>query len=247
MTNTTYNPQATLTQNMDAYSTTDQWVWNTLFSRQATQLNQYAVSEYLQALEAMQPVLHPAAIPDFHQLDQWFASHTGWRIKVVPGLIPVEDFFQLLAQKRFCSSTWLRSPENLDYLEEPDMFHDVFGHIPLLAHPVFSEFIQSFGQLGLALLHRPEAVLMLKRLYWFTIEFGLMQQGNDLKVYGAGILSSYGETTVSVSDRVTHLPFDIHEILHRDFQTDQMQDAYYVIRSFDQLFHSLDIVRSVLL
>ena len=220
------------------YTETDQWVWNTLFSRQVTNLEKFGSLSYLNCLTGMNDVLNDSSIPDFSKVSRWFQSNTGWQIEVVPGLIPVEDFFQLLSQKKFCSSTWLRSPESLDYLEEPDMFHDIFGHIPLLSHPVFSKFIYEFGKLGVKYTGNPEAVEALRRLYWFTIEFGLIKE-TEIKVYGAGIISSYGETQTSVSTVVKHSEFDIHEILNKPFRTDVMQEEYFVVKNFDDLFNSL--------
>lgn len=230
-------------QEMNKYTSTDQQVWNTLFTRQAENLKTFAGKPYLESLSRIEPVLNGNSIPDFKDVSNWFTDQTGWEIEVVPGLIPVEDFFALLANKKFCSSTWLRSPENLDYLEEPDMFHDTFGHIPLLSHPVFSDFIHEFGKIGIELVSDHEAVLALQRLYWFTIEFGLMRE-DELKVYGAGIISSYGETKTSVSSSVKHLKFDIEEIMKKEFRTDVMQEEYFVIDSFGELYNSLSAVKA---
>ena len=134
-------------QQMKAYTAEDQKVWKTLFERQIINLQDKACEEYLLCLNEMQSVLNSTHIPEFNQINEWFKTKTGWQIEVVPGMIPVDDFFKLLAEKKFCSSTWLRSWQQLDYLEEPDMFHDIFGHIPLLAHPLFSEFAFEFGKL----------------------------------------------------------------------------------------------------
>ena len=225
-------------QNMKGYTATDEWVWTTLFTRQFKQLQGFACEDYLKCVRKMYPVLNAHSIPDFEKINHWFENQTGWTIEVVPGLIPVEDFFELLSQKRFCSSTWLRKPDSLDYLEEPDMFHDIFGHIPLLAHPVFSDFAHQFGKLGVKLKNNKEAIIALQRLYWYTIEFGLIKE-NDLKIYGAGIISSFGETSVSVSSKVKHTDFDIIDVLNKTFRTDVMQEEYVVIKSFDQLFNSI--------
>jgi phenylalanine-4-hydroxylase len=228
-------------QNMKAYTVTDEWVWKTLFTRQIKQLQNFACEDYLVCVKKMYRVLNPHFIPDFEKLNEWFEDHTGWKIEVVAGLIPVEDFFKLLAQKRFCSSTWLRSPDSLDYLEEPDMFHDIFGHIPLLAHPVFSDFAHEFGKLGVKLKDNPEAIIALQRLYWYTIEFGIIKE-DKLRIYGAGILSSYGETPRSVSVELKQTAFDIKDVLNKAFRTDVMQDEYVVIDSFQQLFDSIKLV-----
>ena len=225
-------------QEMNKYNPTDLWVWKTLFSRQFKNLQPYACTSYLYHLNEMCSVLNEHEIPDISKINSWLSRKTGWQIEVVPGLIPIEEFFELLAQKKFCSSTWLRSPDSLDYLEEPDMFHDVFGHIPLLAHPVFSDFILEFGKLGLKYKDNANAILALKRFYWFTIEFGLMRE-SSLSIYGAGIISSFGETNISVSSQVKNIDFNLEQILHKDFRTDIMQEEYFVIDSFENLFHSL--------
>ncbi|PWL32882.1 MAG: phenylalanine 4-monooxygenase [Fluviicola sp. XM-24bin1] len=225
-------------QEFDKYKDEDFLVWRTLFERQKRNLKDKACDEYMLALERMESVLHPNAPPDFQEINSWYKQSTGWEIHCVPGLIPVEEFFPLLAQKKFCSSTWLRTMEQLDYLEEPDMFHDIFGHVPLLSDPVFSDFAQEFGRLGCTVLNNPERILMLQRLYWFTIEFGLIRQ-DGLKIYGAGIVSSFGEANLSISGEVQAVPFDIEEVMKTEFRTDVMQSQYVVIDSFEQLFESL--------
>jgi len=229
-------------QNMHAYTAQDQLVWKTLFERQVANLKNKACPEYLEALALMAPVLNPDSIPDFKMMETWFKDHTGWQIEVVPGLIPVDDFFALLAAKKFCSSTWLRSMAQLDYLEEPDMFHDIFGHIPLLANPVFSDFMQQFGELGCVMKHEPDVVLALQRLYWFTIEFGMIGQ-NQPKIYGAGICSSYGESIRAMDQQVIKLPFRMQEVLQKHFRTDVVQEEYICIPSFESLFEALRMLK----
>lgn len=225
-------------QQFELYTQADRDVWRTLFERQITNLQGKACLEYINALDDMREVLHPNNIARFSEIDEWFTDSTGWRMECVPGLIPVDEFFQLLAQKRFCSSTWLRSMEQLDYLEEPDMFHDVFGHIPLLSNTVFSDFANEFGKLGLTVLHDEEKLKMLQRLYWFTIEFGLIRQ-NGIKLYGAGIASSFGESISSLSDHNIKLDFDLDKVIHEEFRTDVVQTKYFVINSFEKLFESI--------
>lgn len=226
-------------QDMNAYTTDDLWVWNKLFQRQLENIPNKASVTYLEALEVMKPVLNAEQLPDFNQIGEWFKSSTSWSLKVVPGLIEVEDFFQLLAKKKFCSSTWLRSKDSLDYLEEPDMFHDIFGHVPLLSNSVFSAFMQEFAQLGCDFIHDKEKIKQLQRLYWFTIEFGVIQENGIVKSYGAGILSSFGETNQIADLKANFHPFDMDVILHKEFRTDVMQEDYFVIDSYEQLFESL--------
>lgn len=223
---------------MEKYTAEDGAVWEKLFTRQRSHLAGKVSSEYLTALDAMEPVMRADKIPDFRELDEWFAAYTGWKMEVVPGLIPVDDFFSLLAQKRFCSSTWLRRMDQLDYLEEPDMFHDTFGHIPLLSNPVFSDFMQGFGELGCQVAGNPEQLLALQRLYWFTIEFGLIGETQPL-IYGAGIISSFGETARAFSGEATLKGFALDEVMQMPFRTDVVQEHYVCIRNFEQLFASL--------
>lgn len=225
-------------QQFEKYTKEDFLVWKTLFERQEKNLQDKACKEYLEALENMKDVLNANSIAKFSDLNHWFESRTGWEIYCVPGLIPVGEFFDLLSQKKFCSSTWLRSMDQLDYLEEPDMFHDTFGHIPLLSNPVFSDFAHEFGKLGKSLAHDEEKVLMLQRLYWFTIEFGLIEQ-NGLKIYGAGIASSFGESISSLAKGNEKLKFEMDEVLNQVFKTDEIQNTYFVIESFESLFESI--------
>lgn len=224
---------------MTSYTKDDFWVWNTLFQRQITNIVGKASETYIEALELMSPVLNADEIPNFKKINQWFETQTKWQLCVVPGLIDVEEFFQLLAERKFCSSTWVRSKDSLDYLEEPDMFHDVFGHVPLLSHPVFSEFVHEFGKLGCQFLDDPEKLVQLQRLYWFTIEFGVIQEHGKIQSYGAGILSSYGETNQIDELKANFNDYSIQNIINKPFRTDIMQEDYYVISDFNQLFDSL--------
>lgn len=228
-------------QEFERYTADDHKVWEILFNRQVDNLKDKACSEYLYALDQMQSVLYSNQVARFTDINSWFENTTGWSIHTVPGLIPVDEFFELLANKKFCSSTWLRNMNQLDYLEEPDMFHDIFGHIPLLANETYSQFIHEFGKLGHSYKNDPLKVLMLQRLYWFTIEFGLIDQ-NGLKIYGAGILSSFGESNASISNEREHLVFNIEDVLVKSFFTDKQQNEYFVINSFEELFASLELV-----
>lgn len=225
-------------QQFEKYTKEDFLVWKTLFERQVVNLKDKACEEYLQALDDMGEVLNADSIARFTEINQWFESRTGWEIYCVPGLIPVDEFFDLLSRKKFCSSTWLRTMDQLDYLEEPDMFHDTFGHIPLLSNPVFSNFAHEFGKLGKSLAHDEEKVLMLQRLYWFTIEFGLINQ-RGLKIYGAGIASSFGESISSLESQNEKRVFNMDVVLNQMFKTDEIQNTYFVIDSFESLFESI--------
>lgn len=230
-------------QDMKAYTANDKQVWKTLFERQFENLQTKGSQKYLDCLYAMQPVLNANEIPDFNSINAWFTSSTGWSIEVVPGMIPVVDFFDLLAAKKFCSSTWLRRMDQLDYIEEPDMFHDIFGHIPLLSNPVFAEFAQRFGKLGQCFKDNPIALNQLQRLYWFTIEFGLILEDGKPLVYGAGIMSSFGETNRIAEQACNVFRFDIDEILRKSFQNDVLQEDYFIIDSLEQLNSALKDVQ----
>jgi phenylalanine-4-hydroxylase len=226
-------------QDMNAYTAEDFQVWKTLFDRQVENLQTKGSSHYLSALKEMESVLNRQLIPDFRAINGFFQDATGWSIEVVPGLIPVEQFFELLADKKFCSSTWLRTMEQLDYLEEPDMFHDVFGHIPLLSNQIFSAFAHEFGKIGKSLIGNEQALIQLQRLYWFTIEFGVIREDGIIKSYGAGIMSSFGETNRIANKNCEFLEFDIEMVLSKEFWTDRLQEEYVVIDSLNQLFESL--------
>lgn len=226
-------------QKVNPPTTTDKDVWQLLFTRQIQNLNDKRSAIYLSCIENMHSVLNADQLPDFTQIKDWFQSRTGWAIVEVPGLIPVTEFFRLLANKQFCSSTWVRRLENLDYLEEPDMFHDIFGHVPLLSDPTFSSFMQKFGELGVKHASNKDVEIQLQRLYWFTVEFGVIQE-DGLRSYGADILSSFGETNHVSSGEVTCSPFSLETIISTSFRTDTIQQQYFVLESFQQLFDSIN-------
>ncbi len=227
-------------QEYEKYTEEDFLVWKTLFNRQEENLPGKAHPEYLRCLDELSDVLNPDEVPNFDKLNEKLLAENGWSIVVVPGLIPVDQFFKLLSQKKFCSSTWLRKMSQLDYLEEPDMFHDIFGHIPLLMNEQYAKFVQRFGEMGVKYGHDKVVEKQLQRLYWFTIEFGLIEQQDDTRIYGAGILSSSGETNHIFDDDIDVLPYDVEKVLHTDFITSEIQTLYYEIDSFTQLFQSVE-------
>jgi phenylalanine-4-hydroxylase len=226
-------------QNYNKYVSEDFDVWKTLFNRQVKNLKGKAHPEYLRCLGLIEDVLNENKIPHFEELNKKLKAGNGWSIIVVPGLIPVDQFFKLLSEKKFCSSTWLRKMSQLDYLEEPDMFHDIFGHIPLLMNPEYSNFVQQFGELGVRYGHNKMVEKQLQRLYWFTIEFGLIKQKSDTRIYGAGILSSSGESNHIFNDDITVSPYNVEKILENDFITSEIQTQYYEISSLEQLYQSV--------
>jgi len=229
-------------QQYENYTLADLLVWKTLFERQYDNLQDKASQTYLDALDRMKTALHADAIPRFEELDGILTKQTGWSIEVVPGIIPVVAFFELLSRRRFCSSTWLRTPAQLDYLEEPDMFHDIFGHVPLLMYDRYADFMQEVGRLGYACRDMPILLDAMERVYWYSIEFGLVSADTDFKIYGAGTLSSFGETNAIFHPDTDIRPFDLDEIMSMSFIKSELQTKYYVIDSMDTLFDSLTYI-----
>lgn len=223
------------------YTDEDFSVWKVLFERQMSILPGMASEEYLKGIE--DAGLNAHKIPDFAEVNEALGKLTGWSLAVVPGIIAEPDFFRLLTQKRFPATTWLRKMSELDYLPEPDMFHDVFGHVPLLGNPHFTAFFEEIGRLGTRHINNEAVVAMLGRIYWFTVEFGLIRNNGKKKIYGAGILSSHGETKFSLSDEPQHLEFDIRQIMHTPFENDRIQDKYFVLGSFGELYDSLKTIK----
>lgn len=226
------------------YTSEDFEVWKTLYDRQMKNLTGHVSNVYLEALEKVQ--FNRDEIPHFGQVNDILGLDTGWSLKVVPCISPQKEFFELLAQKRFTATCWLRSMAQLDYLEEPDMFHDVFGHVPLLSNQAYCDFFKGISDIALDHLDAPKAIELLGRIYWFTIEFGLIRENGDTKIYGAGIISSAGETRHSMDTATTTLDFDVRTVFETNYRTDIIQEKYFVIDSFEQLYSSLPEVRSVL-
>jgi phenylalanine-4-hydroxylase len=224
----------TLQQRWQDYTGEEHDIWRTLYVRQLALVERYGAPEVLAGLHALGA--EPARIPDFEAVNQRLSAATGWRIVAVPGLIPEVQFFAHLAARSFPVSVWIRERHELDYLAEPDLFHDFFGHVPLLVNPVFARFMQAYGEAGpKALAH--DAVDLLARVYWYTVEFGLIQTALGLRAYGAGILSSRGETVYSVSSEVPQrIPFALERVMRTEYRIDDFQLSYFVIESFEQLF-----------
>jgi phenylalanine-4-hydroxylase len=208
-------------------------LYRRLYERQASQLPGLACAEFIEAVEHLG---HPAQIPRFDDLSEKLYRTTKWEAVAVPGLIPEEAFFALLARRKFPVTRWLRTPEEFDYIVEPDVFHDLFGHVPLLFNPVFADYMQAYGAGGLKA-SRLDACELLARLYWYTVEFGLIATPQGLRAYGAGILSSAGELQYSVrSPEPSRVHFDLQRIMRTRYKIDSYQATYFVIDSFDQLF-----------
>lgn len=226
-----------------AYTADDHEVWRLLATRQHANLGPRAWTPFLDCLE---PVGMPLdRVPRFADLDRALLGRTGWSIEVVDRIIPVDRFMALLAARRFCASTWLRSRAQLDYLEEPDMFHDVFGHLPLLMDPAYADFVRRFGEMGVAFGNDRTAMMLLERLYWFTIEFGLIREQGKLRILGAGILSSFGETNHVYDDAVEIRPFSAEAVLYQPFRNDEVQQLYFVVEDPADLWASLEPAREI--
>jgi len=235
----------TSTQRYDAYTATDYRIWRLLTQRQQEALKPVACREYLDCLHELYPILSPDHPPRFSDLNRALRSAHGWSIEVVKGFLPVDEFFALLANRRFCSSTWLRNEKQLDYLEEPDMFHDIFGHIPLYLNKDYADFAQKLGALGVKYADDEEKVTQLQRLYWFTIEFGVIRQEGELKVYGAGICSSPQETKhIYTNNAVVIKPFELDTVMQQTFVIDKVQMLYFAIEDFSSLFSAVDELES---
>jgi len=227
-------PDFTIAQPVHRYSSTDHAIWRKLYERQASMLRGRVSNEFLQGLATLG--MEKDRVPEFDQLNETLMRATGWQVVAVPGLVPDEVFFDHLANRRFPASWWMRKPEQLDYLQEPDCFHDVFGHVPLLINPVFADYMEAYGKGGLKAAGLG-ALDMLARLYWYTVEFGLIRTPEGLRIYGAGILSSQGESVYSLdSASPNRIGFDVRRIMRTRYRIDTFQKTYFVIDDFEQLF-----------
>jgi phenylalanine-4-hydroxylase len=229
---TVCRPDFTVEQKYD-YSAAEQDVWRTLCDRQTKLTQRLAHKSYLDGMSALGLV---DRIPDFHEVSDKLRKLSGWEIVAVPGLIPAQPFFDHLANRRFPVTNWLRTRDELDYIVEPDMFHDFFGHVPVLSQPVFGDFMQMYGEKATDLIALGGDE-MITRLYWYTAEYGLMQEpGQPLKAFGAGLMSSFTELQFAVESADAHqVPFDIETVMRTTYEIDKFQRAYFVLPSFDML------------
>ena len=223
----------TVDQAWSSYTPSEHHVWLTLYERQAQLLPGRACDAFLHGLDALD--LHGEGVPEFTRVNERLGKLTGWSIVAVHGLVPDEVFFEHLANRRFPAGRFIRRPDQLDYLQEPDVFHDVFGHVPMLTDPTFADYMQAYGRGGaraasLGQLHH------LARLYWYTVEFGLMGTPKGLRIYGAGIVSSRAETIYSLEDpRPRRIPFDLERVMRTPYRIDDLQQLYMVIPSLQTL------------
>ena len=231
-----YRPERadwTIDQGWAHYTPQDHAVWKALFERQTGLLPGRACEAFVQGMRAL-PMRHDQ-IPRFDELSEALMKRTGWQVVAVPGLVPDEVFFDHLAHRRFPSGRFIRRPDELDYLEEPDVVHDVFGHVPMLMNPVMAEFIQAYGQGGLRA-QKLGVLEQLARVYWYTVEFGLVREGDAVRIYGAGIASSSAESVFAVeSDSPNRIGFDLERVMRTRYRIDDFQETYFVLRDLEQL------------
>jgi len=226
----------TVDQDMAGYSATDRAVWGKLMARQSMMVRSHACAEFIQGVDALGG---SAGIPELSRISDFIARRTGWRLVGVPGFIPDDAFFAHLAARRFPVSVWLRRPEEMDYLVEPDLFHDFFGHVPLLLHPVFADYLAAYGAKGLEAM-QAHTLPRLARLYWYMVEFGLIDTPGGLKAYGAGMLSSNTETHYSLESPLPHrVWFDLKRVMRTRYMIDAFQKTYFVLPDFEALFNAM--------
>ena len=229
-------PDFVIDQGFESYGEEEHAIWRTLFHRQGELLKNRAAPEFLAGLAGLG--IAAEGIPHFEKLSDILERATGWRIVAVPGLVPDDVFFRHLANRRFPATNFIRRWDQLDYLQEPDVFHDVYGHVPMLFNPVFADYLQAYGQGGLKALAQ-DSLPFLARLYWYTVEFGLIRTKDGLRIYGSGIVSSKGESIYALeSAKPRRLPFDLMRIMQTDYRIDDFQDVYFVIDSYEQLFEA---------
>lgn len=233
------NADWTIDQEWEKFSTAEHETWDILFERQYKMLPSRACKAFMDGMDVLK--LAKPGIPDFRDLNAILMDKTGWQVVAVPGLVPDDVFFDHLANRRFVSGNFIRRRDQLDYLQEPDVFHDVFGHVPMLADPIFADYMQAYGEGGLRSL-KYDALDNLARLYWYTVEFGLIQEAEGLRIYGAGIVSSYGESVFALDDdSPNRIKFDLERIMRSEYRIDDYQQNYFVIDDLQQL---LDVTQN---
>jgi phenylalanine-4-hydroxylase len=229
----------TIDQGWESYTADEHAIWRTLYERQAKLLPGRTCNEYLAGMAALP--IGAEQIPDFRRLSDILMRRTGWQVVAVPGLVPPEVFFDHLAHRRFPAGQFIRRPDQLDYIEEPDVFHDVFGHVPMLMHPVLADYLQAYGKGGLRA-QRLGALEQLSRVYWFTVEFGLVAQDEGLRIYGAGIVSSFAETRFALEDKSPNrLKFELPRVMRTRYRIDDFQESYFVLDSLADLLHLAEL------
>jgi phenylalanine-4-hydroxylase len=224
-------------QNWDQYSAADHEVWQILYARRMEQLETTASRIFLDGARLIG--LAPNEIPNLDEVNRRLAPRTGWNAVPVGGFLPAKEFFASLSVRRFPTTVTIRSRDSIDYVPEPDIFHDVFGHVPLHSDPPFADFLQKFGQAA-TMARTPEEVEMMARLFWFTIEFGLIVENSKPKIYGSGLISSAGDAANALGPSCDRRPFTLDGVISQSFRIDQLQDTLFVVDAFDQLYEAVD-------
>jgi len=215
------------------YSEEENQVWCDLYHRQFSIIQKRACDDFIKGLNILN--LSTNKIPQLKDVTQALKKTTGWSVSPVQALISVDEFFDLIANKHFPAATFIRNRNEIDYLKEPDIFHELFGHCPMLTVQKFADFMQIYGQIAMKASQEERALL--GRLYWFTVEFGLIQQKENLRIYGGGILSSTEETIYSLKDsKPIRQPYDTMKVLRTPYRIDKLQSTYFVIRSYQELY-----------
>ena len=224
-------------QNWHLYTPENHAVWSLLFERRMTELHRTGSRVFLDGATAIG--LRADTVPDLDDVNRRLAALTGWAAVPVVGFIPARRFFECLAERRFPTTVTVRPRAQLDYLPEPDIFHDVFGHVPLHADPVFADFLQGFGEVA-ARARTEEDVTRMARLFWFTVEFGLVREDGEVKLYGSGLISSHGDAANALGPDCDRRPFSLEAVMEQHFEIDHFQDVLFVVDSFDQLFDAVE-------
>lgn len=234
MTKSNYAAKETDREGRVDYTKEENETWQLLIERQLTVIKERACNEFLDGLEKLQ--LPHDRIPQCYEVTEKLQQATGWSVKAVPALISISEFFTLLANKQFPAATFIRKREELDYLKEPDIFHEFFGHCPLLTNPAYADFVEWYGKTALTI-DSSKIHSLLGRIFWFTIEFGLLNTANGLRIFGGGILSSFEETVFALeSPKPQRIPFDIHKVLDTKYRYDEIQKEYFVLNNIEELY-----------
>ena len=230
-----------ITQDMARYDAENHDVWRILYERRVATLEETGSAVFLDGMQRIG--LSAASVPDLRRVNSALGARTGWAAVGVRGFIPAAQFFRCLSERRFPTTLIVRPREQLDYLPEPDIFHDVFGHVPLHSHPTFADFLQRFGQLAAGSRSEEETTQM-ARLFWFTVEFGLIQEAGTTKIYGSGLISSHADAANALSDQCERRAFNLDAVLDQPFEIDKLQTTLFVIESFEQLFDAVKEIQA---
>jgi len=231
------DPSIPVRQNWDSYTDADHEVWRILYARRMKELRSTASNVFLEGAELIG--LSETQIPNLADVNARLMARTGWSAVPVGGFLPAPEFFKSLAERRFPTTVTIRSRDSIDYVPEPDIFHDVFGHVPLHSDPAFADFLQRFGQAA-SRARTDDEVVMMARIFWFTVEFGLVDERGSPKIYGSGLISSAGDAANALGPRCERRPFSIEAVTSQPFEIDRLQDVLFVVESFDQLFEAVE-------